>query len=130
MQIINNTYIEGKFIESKSTSYFELINPANEERYGSLLCSSIEDLENAINSAYINQAYCLNLSIQSRKDILSQILEGIVDRRQELAEVISLEIGAPINLSKNAHIQMGIDHLQNTINVLNTYQFESKKKWL
>ena len=119
MQIINNTYIEGKFIESKSTSYFELINPANEERYGSLLCSSIEDLENAINSAYINQAYCLNLSIQSRKDILSQILEGIVDRRQELAEVISLEIGAPINLSKNAHIQMGIDHLQNTINVLN-----------
>ena len=121
MQIINNTYIEGKFIESKSTSYFELINPANEERYGSLLCSSIEDLENAINSAYINQAYCLNLSIQSRKDILSQILEGIVDRRQELAEVISLEIGAPINLSKNAHIQMGIDHLQNTINVLNTY---------
>ena len=127
MQIINNTYIEGKFIESKSTSYFELINPANEERYGSLLCSSIEDLENAINSAYINQAYCLNLSIQSRKDILSQILEGIVDRRQELAEVISLEIGAPINLSKNAHIQMGIDHLQNTINVLNTYQFESKK---
>jgi aldehyde dehydrogenase (NAD+) len=36
-------------------------------------------------------------------------------------------MGAPINLSKNAHIQMGIDHLQNTINVLDTYQFESEE---
>jgi aldehyde dehydrogenase (NAD+) len=56
-----------------------------------------------------------------------QVLQGINDRKQELAEIISLEMGAPISLSKNAHIQMGIDHLENTINVLDTYQFESEE---
>jgi aldehyde dehydrogenase (NAD+) len=63
----------------------------------------------------------------NRKNILLQVLQGINDRKQELAEIISLEMGAPISLSKNAHIQMGIDHLENTINVLDTYQFESEE---
>jgi aldehyde dehydrogenase (NAD+) len=127
MNKVSNTYINGQFIENNSNLYFELFNPANEEQYGTLLCSTTKDLEKAINSAYINQRNCSDLSILNRKNILLQVLQGINDRKQELAEIISLEMGAPINLSKNAHIQMGIDHLQNTINVLDTYQFESEE---
>lgn len=124
MNKVNNTYIDGQFSENNSNICFELFNPANEEQYGTLLCSTTKDLEKAINSAYINQRNCSDLSILHRKNILLQILQGISDRKHELAEIISLEMGAPINLSKNAHIQMGIDHLQNTINVLDKYQFE------
>jgi aldehyde dehydrogenase (NAD+) len=127
MNKVSNTYINGQFIENNSNLYFELFNPANEEQYGTLLCSTTKDLENAINSAYINQRNCSDLSILNRKNILLQVLQGINDRKQELAEIISLEMGAPISLSKNAHIQMGIDHLENTINVLDTYQFESEE---
>jgi aldehyde dehydrogenase (NAD+) len=127
MNKVSNTYINGQFIENNSNLYFELFNPANEEQYGTLLCSTTKDLEKAINSAYINQRNCSDLSILNRKNILLQVLQGINDRKQELAEIISLEMGAPISLSKNAHIQMGIDHLENTINVLDTYQFESEE---
>lgn len=127
MNKVNNTYIDGQFSENNSNICFELFNPANEEQYGTLLCSTTKDLEKAINSAYRNQRSCSDLSILHRKNILLQILQGISDRKQELAEIISLEMGAPINLSKNAHIQMGIDHLQNTVNVLDTYQFESEE---
>ena len=127
MNKVNNTYIDGQFSENNSNMCFELFNPANEEQYGTLLCSTTKDLEKAINSAYRNQRNCSDLSILHRKNILLQILQGISDRKQELAEIISLEMGAPINLSKNAHIQMGIDHLQNTVNVLDTYQFESEE---
>ena len=127
MNRVNNTYIDGQFSENNSNICFELFNPANEEQYGTLLCSTTKDLEKAINSAYRNQRNCSDLSILHRKNILLQILQGISDRKQELAEIISLEMGAPINLSKNAHIQMGIDHLQNTVNVLDTYQFESEE---
>jgi aldehyde dehydrogenase (NAD+) len=127
MNKVSNTYINGQFIENNSNLYFELFNPANEEQYGTLLCSTTKDLESAINSAYINQRNCSDLSILNRKNILLQVLQGINDRKQELAEIISLEMGAPISLSKNAHIQMGIDHLENTINVLDTYQFESEE---
>jgi aldehyde dehydrogenase (NAD+) len=95
MNKVSNTYINGQFIENNSNLYFELFNPANEEQYGTLLCSTTKDLRKAINSAYINQRNCSDLSILNRKNILLQVLQGINDRKQELAEIISLEMGAP-----------------------------------
>lgn len=124
---INNTYINGRFVEKNNRSKFELINPATEKQYGELLCSSEDEVEHAINSASEAEIICSNLSIEDKKNILSQILDGISCRREELGEVISLEMGAPISLAKNAHIQMGIDHLTNTLNVLSHYKFETKE---
>jgi aldehyde dehydrogenase (NAD+) len=122
---INNTYIDGKFVENNQKIYFDLINPASEDIYGKLECTSIQNTEKAILSASAVEKVCANLSINNRKNILLQILEGIIERRQELAEIISLEMGAPINLSKKAHVQMGIDHLENTIKILDNYKFET-----
>ena len=127
MNKVNNTYINGSFQRSDSISYLDLINPSNEEIYGVLECTSVNDLEKAIHAAFIAQNACMCLSIGERKHILSQILTGIIERRDEIAEMITLEMGAPINLSKNAHIQMGIDHLENTIHVLDEYKFESNE---
>ena len=124
---VNNTYINGSFQKSEYISYLDLINPSNEEIYAVLECTSVNDLEKAIHAAFIAQKVCMNLSIDERKHILSQILTGIIARRDEIAEMITLEMGAPINLSKNAHIQMGIDHLENTIHVLDEYKFESNE---
>ena len=39
---------------------------------------------------------------------------------------MTLEMGAPITLTSNAHIQMGTDHLINTIRELKKYKFEEK----
>ena len=122
---INNTFIDGKFVENNQKIYFDLINPASEDIYGKLECTSIQNTEKAILSASAAEKVCANLSINNRKNILLQILEGIIERRQELAEIISLEMGAPINLSKKAHVKMGIDHLENTIKILDNYKFET-----
>lgn len=122
---INNTFINGSFIQNKQKTYFDLINPSSEDIYGKLECTSIQNLEKAILSACNAEEECANLSIEKRKNILLQILDGIIERREELAEIITLEMGAPINLSKNAHIQMGIDHLKNTIKILDNYEFET-----
>ena len=127
MTKVNNTYINGNFQKSDHISYLDLINPSNEEIYGVLECTSVDDLEKAIHAAFIAQSACMSLSIGERKHILSQILKGIIERRKEIAEMITLEMCAPINLSKNAHIQMGIDHLENTIHVLDEYKFESNE---
>ena len=122
---INNTFINGSFVQNKQKTYFDLINPSSEDIYGKLECTSIENLEKAISSASNAEEECADLSIDNRKNILLQILDGIIERREELAEIITLEMGAPINLSKNAHIQMGIDHLKNTIKILDNYEFET-----
>ena len=120
---ISNTYINGE-IDNKDTGInFELINPSNEEDVGSLICSSEEQINKAVISAKNAQENSENLTINQRIYILEQIIDGIELHKEELANAMTLEMGAPIKLTTSAHIQMGIDHLINTINVLKNYKF-------
>ena len=120
---ISNTYINGE-IDNKDTGInFQLINPSNEEDVGSLICSSEEQINKAVISAKNAQENSENLSIKERIYILEQIIDGIELNKEELANAMTLEMGAPIKLTTSAHIQMGLDHLINTINVLKNYKF-------
>ena len=120
---ISNTYINGE-IDNKDTGInFQLINPSNEEDVGSLICSSEEQINKAVISAKNAQENSENLSIKERIYILEQIIDGIELNKEELANAMTLEMGAPIKLTASAHIQMGLDHLINTINVLKNYKF-------
>jgi aldehyde dehydrogenase (NAD+) len=125
---VNNTYINGSFHVTDKSKKFNLVNPANEKVFGYLNCSSAEDVEHAIKTAKQSQKKCASLNKKEKIEILQEILIGVKSKRGELAKAISLEMGAPINLSTNAHINMGIDHLTNTINVLKTYSFEEANK--
>jgi len=120
---ISNTYINGE-IDTKDTGItFKLINPSNEEHYGALICSSEQQISNAIMAAKNAQQISESLSVKQRINILEQIIDGIELHKEELANAITLEMGAPIKLTNSAHIQMGLDHLINTINVLKNYKF-------
>lgn len=124
---VTNTYLNGKIISNKNNEKFELINPANEKIYGFLECSTIKNVETAISSAKQSQHKLASLDIKSKINILRKILNGIENRRNDFAEAISLEMGAPIKLSLTTQIDMGLDHLKNTIDVLKDYRFEQTK---
>ena len=124
---ISNTYIKGSFYDEVGTS-FDLINPANETQYGSLICSTKEQVHEAINNALEKEKVAASLSVAKRILILNEILDGINLRRQELAEAMTLEMGAPISLTSSSHIQMGTDHLINTIATLENYLFNEDCK--
>jgi len=121
---ISNTYINGVFCDEETGKNFELINPATESNYASLICSNKEQVNNAISIALSNEDVAAGLKVVERIEILNQILNGLNDRSLELANAITLEMGAPIKLTTSAHIQMGADHLQNTIKTLQDYSFE------
>ena len=123
---ISNTYIAGRLIDEPTGINFNLINPANENQYGTLVCSSVDQVNQAVESAKENEKVAANLSIDKRIDVLQSINDQIEAKRKEFAEAITLEMGAPITLTSNAHIQMGTDHLINTIRELKKYNFEEK----
>ena len=123
---ISNTYIAGNLIDEPTGKNFNLINPANENQYGTLVCSSVDQVNQAVKSAKENEKVAANISIDKRIDILQSINDQIKTKSKEFAEAMTLEMGAPITLTSNAHIQMGIDHLINTISELKKYNFEEK----
>ena len=121
---ISNTYISGKLDQIDSEKNFILINPANEKEYGVLQCSSFDQVNEAINTTINNEKAAAELSLETRINILQTIYDQINKRKNELAEAMTLEMGVPITFSKNAQVKMGADHLVNTINTLQEFNFE------
>ena len=124
---ISNTFINGSFVE-QGDELFQLINPANESIIGNLKCSSDKQIDEAICLTHEAVGCMRSLSRDSRIDILQSIYNQVSEKRDEFGNLISLEMGAPIELAKNAHINMGLDHLTNTINVLKDYKFRVKNE--
>ena len=124
---ISNTFINGSFVD-QGDELFQLINPANESIIGNLKCSSDKQIDEAICLTHESVGCMRSLSRNSRIDILQSIYNQVSEKRDEFGNLISLEMGAPIELAKNAHINMGLDHLTNTINVLKDYKFRIKNE--
>lgn len=120
--LVSNTFLNGNYVE-KGDNFFKLINPADESFVGNLVCSTEKQIDEAINLTYESVGVMRALSRDSKVDILQYIYNEVSQKREEFGRLISLEMGAPIELATNAHINMGLDHLSNTIKVLKDYEF-------
>ena len=62
--------------------------------------------------------------MEDRIDLFQKIIESFKKRLNDLAEIISLEMGAPITLSKKAQAPSGLGHFMNTLSALKNFKFE------
>ena len=92
---IDKFYINGEFITPDGDEKIDLINPSTEEIIGYVVSGSKKDVDAAVASAKNSFEIASKLSIEERKKILSEIIEGMESRRQEFADAISEEMGAP-----------------------------------
>ena len=120
---INKFYIAGKFITPDGKERIDLINPATEEKVGHVVSGSVKDVNNAVSTA--KQAFqdASALSLQQKKTILQEIIDGMDERREEFAQVISEEMGAPIKVSRGAQFSSGKVHFVNTLKVIDDFSF-------
>ena len=75
----------------------------------------------AANNAF---AVAANLSLTERKTILQEILDGMMERRSDLAQAISEEMGAPLKMASSAQFGAGTIHFKNTLAVIDDFKFQ------
>ena len=63
------------------------------------------------------------LSLQQKKTILQEIIDGMDVRREDFAQVISEEMGAPIKVARGAQFSSGKVHFVNTLKVIDSFSF-------
>ena len=56
--------------------------------------------------------------------MLRNIAKGYEKRKQELIEVMTEELGAPLKISEEVHYEMGLSHFKEAANALEDYTFE------
>ena len=120
---IGTFYINGEFVASKSTEKIALINPATEAEIGYVVAGNEEDVNLAVEAA--NKAFLTasSLALEERKTILTEILEGMVARRDDFAKAISEEMGAPLKMAGSAQYGAGTIHFKNTLAIIDQFKF-------
>lgn len=89
-------YIEGKWSESSSGRTFEVENPATRTVLTSVADGDFADAGRAMDAAVAAQPAWASTSPRFRSEILRRAYESIIDATDDLAALMTLEMGKPL----------------------------------
>jgi aldehyde dehydrogenase (NAD+) len=119
-------YIDGAWVESEGGTRHEVINPATEAPTTEITLGSATDVDKAVAAARRAFETFSRTSVDERIALIERILEVYKTRAADMAEAISLEMGAPLSLAKSAQVGSGIGHLLSAVRALKEFQFEER----
>ncbi len=105
-------YIDGEWVDPVEPSNLEVINPATEKSVATISLGSVDDINLAVEAARRAFESYSATSKSDRLDLLQNILNIYKKRYDEMAEIISLELGAPISMSQKSQAACGVGHLE------------------
>jgi aldehyde dehydrogenase (NAD+) len=99
-------FIGGKWVDSKSGSTFNTINPATEEAITSIALAGEPDVDDAVQQARnaFDDGAWSKLSATDRGKLLHKIADAILAHLDEFAYLETIDIGKPISESKNIDV--------------------------
>ena len=120
-------YIDGKWVDPIKADDFEVINPASEEPIATISLGGAADVDHAVGAAKRALESYSETTSTDRLAFLQRIIEVYRSRSDEMAETISMEMGAPLSLSLEAQVPAGLRHLLEVVKVLSQFKFEEVK---
>ncbi len=117
-------YINGQWVDPIEPKTLDVINPANEEPFARISIGTAKDADKAVAAAKAAFPAFSRTSVAERIALMQKIIEVYQKRYAEVAEAITLEMGAPAWLAQKAQAAMGIAHLAKAIEILKDYEFE------
>jgi len=117
-------YIDGRWCDPLVARDMDVINPATEQPIARVSLGSAADVDRAViaaRTAFETFGYSTR---EERLILLQRLLEAYMDRYQEMAEAISLEMGAPIDFATSNQAACGNGHLNAAIAALRDHPFE------
>ena len=97
-------YIDGSWVEPNGEGTIEVINPASEGVIGSVPVGSESDANAAVEAARAAFTGWSESTIDERSNYLNLLSSALKDRGEEMAELITSEVGTPIEYSRMAMV--------------------------
>jgi aldehyde dehydrogenase (NAD+) len=117
-------YIDGAWVDPVEPKELKVINPATEEPAGVISMGSSKDVDRAVMAARRAFDSYSRSSPAERLALMERILAAYKAHYDEIANAISIEMGAPITLSKGSQTGIGVGHISAMIDVLKNFKFE------
>jgi aldehyde dehydrogenase (NAD+) len=119
-----NFYINGQWVAPTAANDFDVINPSTEQVCATISLGGAADTNAAVAAAKAAFVPWSMTSKDERIALLEKLLEVYKARSGEMAEAISMEMGAPIALAQTAQVGAGGAHIKNIIRALQAFEFE------
>jgi aldehyde dehydrogenase (NAD+) len=124
MDHVQQFYIGGQWVAPLTDKTIDVINPATEQPIASIAMGGAEDVDAAVAAAKAAFETFSVTSRQERLDLLDSVIAVYTRRLDELADIISQEMGAPLRLAHAAQAAAGLGHLATARAVLADFAFE------
>ncbi|MFL2895413.1 MAG: aldehyde dehydrogenase family protein [Candidatus Pelagibacter sp.] len=117
-------YINGEWVSPKSNETIDIINPATEDACAKISLGNKEDINEAVQSAKIAFKTWAFSTKEERLAPLEKLYELYKKRWADIAEAITLEMGAPKDFATKLQAGTGAAHIKTFIKYLKEFSFE------
>ncbi len=124
MQSYKQFYINGQWVDAAGQQALDVINPATERAVARIALGDARDVDRAVAAAKAAFPSFAQTSREQRIALLEKIIEVHTRRMEDMAQAISIEMGAPLSLAREAQAPSGVQHLEATLAALRAFEFE------
>ena len=101
MDNLEKFYINGKWVTPKSSDKMSVLNPATEDKVGEIILGNAEDVDDAVSAAKAAFSKFSMTPKSYRLGLLKKIREISERRLDDLANAMTMEMGAPKTMAKD-----------------------------
>ena len=124
MKDLRKFYIDGQWIDPVQSNDLDVENPASEELVATISLGAEADVNHAVAAARRAFPGYSQMPVDERISLMEKLLQIYVDRYDEMAVAISIEMGAPISFATAAQADTGRGHINSAIEALKQFEFE------
>ena len=116
-------YIDGQWVAPLDGTELSVINPATESAFAKISLGGHKDAEAAVAAAKAAFPAWSVTTPKTRIMYLEKLLAVYEEHCQDMAQAISSEMGAPIDMSLSDQAGAGRSHLKSFIRALKSFEF-------
>jgi aldehyde dehydrogenase (NAD+) len=119
-------YIDGAWVPAAGTETLSVRNPATEQVVASVPAGSAPDVERAVRAAAAAYPAWSATAPEERAEVLRTVRDGLAARQDEIARLISTEMGSPLKMSVQIQTGLPLAVLGSYADLLGDYAFEEQ----
>jgi aldehyde dehydrogenase (NAD+) len=117
-------YINGKWVDAVDGRDHHVIDPSTEDAVAVISLGGQADSDAAVAAAKAALPGWMATPKEERIALIEKLMEVYKARSEDMAQAITMEMGAPIDLARSAQWGAGYNHLKNFVRAAKEFEFE------
>lgn len=117
-------YINGQWVAPAAPNDFDVVDPSTEEPCAVISLGGEADTNAAVAAAKAALPGWMATPVDERIALVEKLIDIYQTRGEDIAQAMSSEMGAPIDMSRSQQVGAGVYHLKNFVRAAKAFDFD------